>query len=65
MGALRLSEQFSVVQFFCPSLAIPSMPMTMLSTTFIAAIFYEVTAITILQFDVVQCCDAAPSAHNI
>jgi hypothetical protein len=39
--------------------------MTMLPTTIITAILYEIAAITILQFDVVHFGDATPTAHNI
>jgi hypothetical protein len=35
----------------------------MLSTTLLAAIFYEIAAITLLQSDVVHSCDAAVSTH--
>jgi hypothetical protein len=37
----------------------------MIFLTFIAAIFHEIAAIAILQFDVINSCDAAVSAHSI
>jgi hypothetical protein len=47
------------VQFILPISTFFFVLLSMLSTAFIAAIFHEVTAITILQLDVIHFCDAA------
>jgi hypothetical protein len=51
------------MQFFRPFFTLLIMLFSVISSTFIAAIFHKIAAIALLQFDVVQCCDAARSAH--
>jgi hypothetical protein len=53
------------MQYDCPFLTLFLVLLSMILPTPIAAIFHEITTITILQLDVINFGNAAVSAHNI
>jgi uncharacterized membrane protein YccF (DUF307 family) len=53
------------MQYDCPFFTLFLVLLSMLSKTFIAAIFHKIAAITILQFYFINFGNAAVSAHNI